>query len=90
MRLITDMVGLHFAHDPKEIHVEPRILGTRPRITRADRDYRARVPSRWWQSVAANGGRRRNVQLGAIGQFAIGLIRRLLGRLGRVSCRRAA
>jgi hypothetical protein len=38
-------VRLQFAHDPKEIHVEPRILGTRLRITRAYRSYGARVPS---------------------------------------------
>jgi hypothetical protein len=46
MRLIADMVGLYFAHDPKEIAVEPRILGTRLRSTRAYRSYGARVPSR--------------------------------------------
>jgi hypothetical protein len=38
-------VGLKFAHEPKEIDVEPRILGTRLRITRAYRSYGARVPS---------------------------------------------
>jgi hypothetical protein len=43
MRLIADMVELHFAHDPKEIAVEPRILGTRLRSIRAYRDYGARV-----------------------------------------------
>jgi hypothetical protein len=37
MRRIADMVGLKFAHDPKEIAVEPRILGTRLRITRSYR-----------------------------------------------------
>jgi hypothetical protein len=36
-------VGLKFAHEPKEIHVEPRILGTQLRITRAYRSYSARV-----------------------------------------------
>jgi hypothetical protein len=46
MRRIADMVRLQFAHDPKEIAVEPRILGTRLRITQAYRSYRARVPSR--------------------------------------------
>jgi hypothetical protein len=39
-------VGLKFAHEPKEIDVEPRILGTRLRITRTYRSYGARVPSR--------------------------------------------
>jgi hypothetical protein len=43
LRRIADMVGLQFAHDPKEIDVEPRILGTRLRITRAYRSYGARV-----------------------------------------------
>jgi hypothetical protein len=40
--------------------VEPRILGTRLRSTRAYRDYRARVPSRLWQSGCS--GRRRRVR----------------------------
>jgi hypothetical protein len=39
-------VGLKFADEPKEIDVEPRILGTRLRITRAYRSYGAGVPSR--------------------------------------------
>jgi hypothetical protein len=39
-------VGLKFADEPKEIDVEPRILGTRLRITRAYRSYGARLPSR--------------------------------------------
>jgi hypothetical protein len=39
-------VGLKFADEPKEIDVEPRILGTRLGITRAYRSYGARVPSR--------------------------------------------
>jgi hypothetical protein len=43
MRRIADMVGLQFAYDPKEIAVEPRVLGTRLRITRAYRSYSARV-----------------------------------------------
>jgi hypothetical protein len=38
-------VGLKFAHQPKEIDVEPRILGTRLPITRAYRSYGVRVPS---------------------------------------------
>lgn len=46
MRRIADMVGLKFAHEPREIAVEPRILGTRLRSTRAYRDYDPRVPSR--------------------------------------------
>jgi hypothetical protein len=39
-------VKLKFAHKPKETDVEPRILGTRLRRTRAYRRYRARVAIR--------------------------------------------
>jgi hypothetical protein len=57
MRLIADMVGLHFADDPKEIAVEPRILGTRLRSTRAYRGYGASV-GMWQWRWAANDCRR--------------------------------
>ena len=43
MRRIAAKVGRKFAHGPKEIDVEARILGTRLRITRAYRNYGARV-----------------------------------------------
>jgi hypothetical protein len=43
MRLNAARVGLKFVHQPKEIDVEPRILGTRLRITRAYRSYGAGV-----------------------------------------------
>jgi hypothetical protein len=36
MRLIADMVGLRFAHDPKEIDVEPEFSGL---------DYEAHGPT---------------------------------------------
>jgi hypothetical protein len=45
MRLNAAKVRLKFAHEPKEIDVEPRIPGTRLPITRAYRSYRARVPA---------------------------------------------
>jgi hypothetical protein len=51
-------VGLKFVHEPKEIDVEPRILGTRLRMTGAYRSYGARVGSRWWQSAASDERRR--------------------------------
>ncbi len=39
MRRIAAKVGRKFAHGPKEIDVEARILGTRLRITRTYRNY---------------------------------------------------
>jgi hypothetical protein len=43
VRQFAAKVGRKFAHGPKEIDVEAGSLGTRPRITRAYRNYSARV-----------------------------------------------
>jgi hypothetical protein len=65
-------VGLKFAHQPKEIHVEPRILGTRLRITRA---YRS-------SALVCLRGSRGRLQVAGHGVWLLLLSSSVIGRRG--------